>query len=99
MDRQTSPRRSRALLSMVVIFVLATALPGRAEAVYLGPSEYLCFDDSAIAGCGGMDSPFVGGAFSYLPPGDLRGCSTQHPRGERNHREWSDQYGRLWWRH
>jgi hypothetical protein len=34
--------------------------------VYLGPSEYLCFDDSAIAGCGGKDSPFVGTAFSYF---------------------------------
>jgi len=37
-----------------------------AEAVYLGPSEYLCFDDSAIAGCAGKDSPFVGLPFSYF---------------------------------
>lgn len=67
MDRQTSLRRSWALFSMAVIFVLALALPGHAEAVvFLGPSEYLCFDDSTIAGCGGMDSPFAGLSFSYF---------------------------------
>ncbi len=54
------------LFGIAILLVCATGLPRRAEAVYLGPSEYLCFDDSAIAGCGGKDSPFVNLPFSYF---------------------------------
>ena len=65
MKRRSGTRE--LLLGFAALLFCTTGLPHRAEAVtYLGPSEYLCFDDSAIAGCGGKDSPFLGTPFSYF---------------------------------
>ena len=68
MNRPTNSRWDvpHVLFGITILLVCATGLPRSAEAVYLGPSEYLCFDDGAIADCGGKDSPFVGLPFSYF---------------------------------
>ena len=68
MKRLTGPRQAafQAFFGVTAFLMCETGRVRSAEAGYLGPSEYLCFDDSAIAGCGGLDSPFVGLPFSYF---------------------------------
>ncbi len=51
---------------LMAVLVFGISFPTKASAALLGASEYLCFDDSAIAGCGGKDSPFAGGTYSYF---------------------------------
>ena len=52
--------------SFLATLMVWAAGPAVASAALLGPSEYLCFDDGAIADCAGKDSPFVGLSFSYF---------------------------------
>lgn len=58
----------KAIIIGVALSILGIAWnPVRAEAVVLyGPTEYLCFDDSAAVGCGGKDSPFAGNTLDYF---------------------------------
>ncbi len=61
--------KSRTALLTLALFVataLTIAFPLNASAAYLGPTEYLCFDSSTIAGCTGKDSPFAGGSYGYF---------------------------------
>lgn len=50
--------------SICTLFILC--LPGSSIADLLGPTPYLCFDASVIAGCGTSDSPFAGNTFGYF---------------------------------
>jgi hypothetical protein len=48
------------------ILLLTALAASPASANLLGPTPYLCFDRTAISGCGTADSPFAGQAFSYF---------------------------------
>ena len=53
-------------LALLSLLAFSAAFPTKSSAALLGPSEYLCFDDSAIAGCGGKESPFAHSTYSYF---------------------------------
>ena len=53
-------------LALLSLLACSAAFPTKSSAALLGPSEYLCFDDSAIAGCGGKESPFAHSTYSYF---------------------------------
>jgi hypothetical protein len=51
-------------LTLVVFGLVGLLAFPSARATLLGPSPYLCFDSSAIAGCGTAESPFANLSFS-----------------------------------
>ena len=54
-------KSSKLIANAVVLLLL---LAPKADAALIGPAPYLCFDASAIAGCGTDESPFAGTDFS-----------------------------------
>ncbi len=51
---------------IVICTAFVLCLPATSMAALLGPTSYLCFDTSAVSGCGTADSPFAGETFSYF---------------------------------
>ena len=56
-----------------------SAVPITTQAEVIGPSHYLCFDDSAIAGCNANDSPLAGEAYVYFHLEDFTDAQLNTP--------------------